>query len=131
MMVAAAKPSLAEPLGDSDRLAIRAVIEGQIAAFRADDAALAFSFAAPSIQDRFGDAGRFIAMVRQGYQPVYRPRTVEFADLLEVRGKPAQRVVVVGPDNAVFNAYYMMEQQPDQSWRISGCLLKPAGDRAI
>ncbi|MGI9500104.1 MAG: DUF4864 domain-containing protein, partial [Geminicoccaceae bacterium] len=62
---------------------------------------------------------------------VYRPRQIEFTDLLDVRGKPAQRLVVIGPDNDVFSAYYLMEQQPDGSWRISGCILRPLGDRSI
>ncbi len=122
---------VADDLSDSDRTAIRDVIQGQIAAFQADDAALAFSFAAPFIQDRFGDAGRFVAMVKRDYMPVYRPRQVEFSEIFDVEGKPAQRVVVVGPDNEVFGAYYMMERQPDGSWRISGCILRPIGDRAI
>lgn len=118
-------------LSDHDRNAIRTVIEGQIAAFQADDAGLAFSFAAPAVQAQFGDASRFVAMVKHGYMPVYRPREVAFSDLLDVRGKPAQRVVVVGPDNDVFSAYYMMERQPDGSWRIGGCILRPIGDRSI
>ena len=118
-------------LSDGDREAIRDVIQGQISAFRADDARLAFSFAAPSIQDQFGDASRFVAMVKRGYMPVYRPRQVEFSELLDVRGKLAQRVVVVGPDNGVFSAFYMMEPQPDGSWRIGGCILRPIGERAI
>lgn len=118
-------------LSNDDRAAIRQTIEGQIAAFKADDADLAFSFAAPMIQDRFGDASRFVAMVKRGYMPVYRPRQVEFSDLLDVRGKPTQRLVVVGPDNGVFSAYYMMERQTDGSWRISACILRPIGDRSI
>ncbi len=118
-------------LSNDDRSAIRQTIESQIAAFKADDADLAFSFATPMIQDRFGDASRFVAMVKRGYMPVYRPRQVEFSDLLEIRGKPTQRLVVVGPDNDVFSAYYMMEQQADGSWRISACILRPIGDRSI
>lgn len=118
-------------LSEDDRASIRQVIEGQMAAFQTDDAPLAFSFAAPSLQEQFGDASRFIAMVKRGYFPVYRPREVEFSDLLDIRGKPTQRVVVIGPDNEVFGAYYMMEQQPDGSWRISGCALQPIRDRAI
>jgi hypothetical protein len=118
-------------LSNADRSAIRQTIESQIAAFRADDADLAFSFAAPMIQDRFGDASRFVAMVQRGYMPVYRPRQFEFSDLLDIRGKPTQRLVVVGPDDDVFSAYYMMEQQADGSWRIGACILRPIGDRSI
>ncbi|MGI9506117.1 MAG: DUF4864 domain-containing protein [Geminicoccaceae bacterium] len=120
-----------DELSDADRTAIRQAITSQMEAFKANDADRAFSFATPSIQDRFGDASRFVAMVKRGYMPVYRPRQVEFTNLLEVRGKPTQRLVVVGPENDVFSAYYMMEQQIDGSWRISGCILKPIGDRSI
>lgn len=120
-----------DQLSDADRAAIRQTIKGQIEAFKADDADLAFSFATPMIQDRFGDASRFVAMVKRGYRPVYRPRQIEFTDLLDVRGKPTQRLVVVGPDNDVFSAYYLMEQQVDGSWRISGCVLRPLRDRSI
>ena len=70
-------------------------------------------------------------MVRQGYRPVYRPREFEFADLLDVLGRPAQRLTVVGPDHGVFNAYYIMQRQADGSWRINGCILKPIGDQSI
>ena len=120
-----------DELSDADRAAIRQTIESQIAAFQADDADLAFSFATPMIQNQFGDSSRFVAMVKRGYMPVYRPRQVEFSDLLDVRGKPTQRIVVTSPDNEVFSAYYLMEQQPDGSWRISGVFLRPIGDRAI
>lgn len=121
----------ADELSDADRTAIRQTIASQMEAFKANDVDRAFSFATPSIQDRFGDASRFVAMVKRGYLPVYRPRQVEFTDLLEVRGKPTQRLVVIGPDNDVFSAYYMMEQQDDASWRISGVILRPIGDRSI
>ncbi len=120
-----------DQLSDVDRAAIRQTIKGQIEAFKADDADLAFSFATPMIQNRFGDASRFVAMVKRGYRPVYRPRQIEFSELLDVRGKPTQRLVVIGPDNDVFSAYYLMERQLDGSWRISGCVLRPLRDRSI
>lgn len=129
--ISAAWADAVDQLSDADRAAIRQTIKGQIEAFKADDADLAFSFATPMIQDRFGDASRFVAMVKRGYRPVYRPRQIEFSDLLDVRGKPTQRLVVIGPDNDVFSAYYLMEQQVDGSWRISGCVLRPIGDRSI
>ena len=129
--VSAASADAIDQLSDADRSAIRQTIQGQIEAFKADDADRAFSFATPMIQSRFGDSSRFVAMVKRGYMPVYRPRQVEFTDLLDVRGKPTQRIVVIGPDNDVFSAYYMMERQDDESWRISGVILRPIADRSI
>jgi hypothetical protein len=118
-------------VSEADRQAIRAVISGQIEAFREDDAATAFGFASPGIQSQFSDPGNFIAMVKKAYLPVYRPRQVEFAEIIHVHGALAQQVVVVGPESDVFSAYYLMERQPDGEWRINGCLLEPIADRAI
>jgi hypothetical protein len=115
--------------GSGDAAAIRAVIEAQIAAFRADDGAAAFAFASPEIQSLFGDAERFMAMVRDGYQPVYRPRSVEFRDLILEQGRPTQRVLVVGPDGVPVVARYFMQRQPDGSWRIDGCVLERRPER--
>ncbi len=122
-------PALAQELGAGDREAIRAVIERQIAAFRRDDAAAAFSFASPAIRERFQTPARFMEMVREGYRPVYRPRSVEFQEIHLLQGEPVQQVLVLDPEGAPVIALYFMERQPDGSWRINGCqLLRPRGD---
>jgi hypothetical protein len=115
----------------ADLAAIRSVIEAQLAAFQADDGATAFGFASPAIQAMFGDPATFLAMVRAGYLPVYRPREVRFQPLILHRGEPVQPVLLVGPDLEVVTAYYAMQQQPDGSWRINGCVLGPAADEAL
>jgi hypothetical protein len=38
-------------------------------------------------------------------------------------GRPAQKMLVVGPDGKTYEALYSMEKQPDGTWRISGCTL--------
>ena len=65
-----------QAISPADQAAIRSVIAAQIEAFRRDDSAAAFSFASPTIQRIFGTPDQFMAMVRSGYQPVYRPREV-------------------------------------------------------
>jgi hypothetical protein len=107
---------------------IRQIIQDQIAAFRADDGERAFSFASPDIRAMFRDPQTFLGMVRGGYQPVYRPREVEFRGLTFEDGHWAQRVLLVGPDGVPVVARYLMEQQPDGSWRIDGCILEEASD---
>jgi DNA-binding transcriptional LysR family regulator len=123
-----ATPSLAQdvapyPVDATDRLDIREVIARQLEAFRRDDGDAAFAFASPGIQAIFRDPETFMAMVRAGYGPVYRPHEVEFRDIVGYRGQPTQRVLLVGPDNVPVVAYYLMERQPDGSWRIDGCIL--------
>jgi hypothetical protein len=69
-----------------------------------------------------------MAMVRGGYQPVYRPQSVEFLDARIVDGKTGQAVRFVGPDGQAVIAIYTMEQQPDGSWRIAAVQLIRTGE---
>ena len=115
----------------ADALAIRQVIESQLAAFQRDDGEAAFSFASPGIQTRFHDPDTFMEMVRTGYLPVYRPKAVEFRDLVTHEGVLVQEVMVVGPDGQPVMALYFMELQPDGSWRIDGCTLVKANDPSV
>jgi hypothetical protein len=112
----------------ADRAAIRVTIERQIEAFRRDDGALAFSFASPGIQQIFRDPETFMAMVRGGYMPVYRPREFVFRDVVRIESALVQIVAVTGPDGRRVLALYPMEQQPDGSWRIAGCHLVEPND---
>ena len=76
------------------------------------------------IQGMFGSAEIFMDMVRQGYQPVYRPRAFDFREIVELHGQPAQTVDVIGPDGKPVIAVYPMRQLPDGTWRIDGCFLQ-------
>jgi hypothetical protein len=115
---------------DADRGAIVTVISRQIDAFRRDDGSAAFGFASPSIQSMFGTPENFMQMVRRSYRPVYRPRDVRFEELLEHDGQLLQRVVLVGPEAEVVVALYEMQRQPSGEWRINGCFLLQAPERA-
>src|ERR1700740_393431 len=79
-------------LNDGDRAAIRDVIGKQVEAFRRDDGDAAFGLASPGIQHMFGTSETFMDMVRQGYQPVYRPRAFDFAEIVELNGPPRRKV---------------------------------------
>ena len=114
-------PARAE-VADADRAAIQTVIETQIDAFRRDDDAAAFALASPMIQGMFESQDRFMAMVRNLYPPVYRPRLVEFGEIIEVAGGVLQKVELIGPDGAPVLALYTMIRGPD-GWRINGVAL--------
>ncbi len=127
-----ALPAVAQTMpsdvGEADKQAIRMVIEEQLGAFQRDDAQAAFAQASPNIQAIFQTPDRFMAMVRGGYPPVYRPRQVEFRDIVDIDGTPTQRVFIIGPDGAPVMAFYPMERQADGAWKIGGCTLIPAAD---
>jgi hypothetical protein len=107
----------------ADRAAIRAVVEQQLAAFQRDDGSAAFSLASPTIQRQFRSSDNFMRMVRTGYQPVYRPREVQFGTIATVNGDIVQRVELIGPDGKPALALYVMQRQSDGSWKINGCFL--------
>jgi hypothetical protein len=79
----------------ADRVAIRAVIERQLEAFRQEDAAAAFALASPEIQVKYGRPENFMTMVKTFYEPVYRPRRMGgFTDLHVIDGQPTQPVLM-------------------------------------
>ena len=118
-------------LAPAERNAIRAVVQAQLDAFQRDDGAAAFGYASPSIRAMFRSPERFMAMVREGYAPVYRPRRVEFRDVVQWRGRITQRVRLVGPDGVPVIANYLMQRQDDGSWRIDGCILEEIADLSV
>ncbi|MDQ2735792.1 MAG: DUF4864 domain-containing protein [Pseudomonadota bacterium] len=119
----------AEPVPAVDAKAIRAVVEAQLAAFAADDARGAFSYAAPSIREMFGTPDRFMAMVRAGYPVVYRAASVSFLNPLSSQGQLFQGVELTDADGSLWLATYRLERQPDHSWRISGCDVQPSSGK--
>lgn len=116
-------------LTDADAHAIRGVVEAQLAAFRADDADLAFSYASPSIREKFGVAGHFLAMVRGAYPVVYRPESVGFLLAQAIDDEVIQRVRLTDRSGTAWLAIYRMQRQRDRSWRIDGCIVVRDDDR--
>jgi hypothetical protein len=117
--------TMAADVGEADASAMRSIIQSQMDAFGRDDGAAAYAFAAPGIKAIFPSEGQFMDMVRQQYQPVYRPQSVTFGDVAAGPSGPMQKVFLVGPDGKSYVAVYTFQRQPDGSWRISGCYLVP------
>ena len=118
-----ASPILAE---DDPQPQIQTVIENQIAAFKVDNFAVAFSYASPSIQSMFGTAENFGVMVQRGYPMVWRPAEVQFLDLRKMSGDFWQQVLIRDQAGVRHMVLYRMQKGPD-GWRINGVQLgKPA-----
>jgi hypothetical protein len=110
--------------------AAQSVIRLQVEALGRDDAAAAYSYAAPAIQDIFPQADIFMSMVRQSYAPVYRHKSFEFGEARVSGGTIAQRVHIIDADGVPWEALYTLEQQPDGSLKITGCSLLKVGQAA-
>lgn len=110
-----------------DDLAIRETIEKQVRAFSVEDGPIAFGFAAPDLQAQFETPDYFMAMIRAHYRPIYFAQKLEFSvparplrDDAEMR---LQSVFLVDDRGASHKARYLMQKQPDGSWKIAGCHL--------
>ncbi|MDE3122628.1 MAG: DUF4864 domain-containing protein [Paracoccaceae bacterium] len=104
---------------------IRAVIDDQIAALKADDFSKAFTYASPMIQHLFGNAANFGEMVQRGYPMVWRPATVRYLGVHDEAGGPHQRVMVTDAQGRLWVLDYRMVQV-DGAWRIDGVQILPA-----
>jgi Domain of unknown function (DUF4864) len=115
----------ATTLSAQDEKAALAVVQAQLAAFAADDATKAFSYASPQIQKAFGTPKNFLAMVRQQYPVVYRPAATAFFKPETHGGGVLLRVQMTDANAAQWLAVYSLQKptQKSQPWRIAGCMV--------
>lgn len=109
---------------------VQSVIDGQIAAFRSGDHDTAFSYAAPSIKQIFGDTDSFIGMVKSGYGAIYGARNWSYGRGESKGDVLVQEVLITGPKGRDWVALYTLRKQPDGSWRIAAVQMKQAAVRS-
>lgn len=126
-LIAAILFALASPARADDAGAARDVIRAQEQAFGRDDAAGAYSYAAPAIRRIFPQADIFMSMVQSQYAPVYRHKSFEFGAAQSDGDRIAQRVHIVDANGEAWEALYTLERQADGSLKITGCSLLKAG----
>jgi len=124
-------PGPEHSVGAAEIAAFRQIIDRQIEAFRRDDAEAAYGFASPGIRALFPTPEAFMAMVRQGYRPVYRAERYSFEAVSVIDGRIVQPVRIAGGADAPVLAMYIMERQPDGAWKIGGCLLLKDASQGI
>jgi hypothetical protein len=131
LLLAAVLIGISAPARAADDVAAaQGIIRSQVEALGRDDAATAYSYAAPAIQEIFPQADFFMAMVRGSYAPVYRHKSFEFGEARVADGRIAQRVHIVDAEGIPWEALYTLERQPDGSLKITGCSLLKAGQAA-
>ena len=128
-LTATAAPALAE--SPMLRTMTHETIASQIEAFRSQDSERAYSFAAPGVKRYFRSPGAFMAMVQQGYKPVYAPQSYTFGRFGEREGSVIQEVLITGPEGKEWAALYTLEQQDDGSVLITSVRLVRSEAKAI
>ena len=124
-------PVHANGLSSQNEKAVQTVVQNQLAAFAADDANKAFSYAAPELRKSIGSATAFMAMVKSSYPVVYRPASVVFLKPEKSGDDIVQRVQMMDASGASWLALYSLQRQKDKSWRISGCVLVDNKNRSV
>jgi len=116
------------PARADDIAAAQGIISAQEQAFGRDDAAAAYSYAAPAIKERFPGADIFMSMVRNAYTPVYRHKSFAFGESKVEGDWIAQRVHIIDANGEMWEALYTLERQRDGTLKITGCTLLKAGE---
>jgi hypothetical protein len=123
-MAGEAKPSTPEM-----KEKLQAVIRGQLAAFRKDDFAGAYKFAAAAIRDQF-PLPAFEAMVKSSYPAIAKSTDAVFGLMLDDGEKAVVNVRVVGPKEDSVSYQYLLEKDGDE-WRIGGVFVLKDERKAI
>ena len=109
---------------------MRSGVTQQLDAFKRDDSAAAYSFAAPNIRQIFPSATDFMTMVKTGYPVVYRSTNVTFGDMKAEAAGFRQEVFLTDPSGQSFIASYTLERQADGSLKITSCSIRKGNDLA-
>jgi hypothetical protein len=97
-----------------------------LTAFSQDDAAKAFSYAAPNIRHLVGTAENFLEMVRTQYEIVYRPSSTIFMQPNGRAGEAVLKVQMTDEDGDAWIATYTLQKQKNKTWKITGCAVSEA-----
>ncbi len=121
--------ALADEVANNDA---QLTIQNQIQAFRAGDDAKAYSYAAPNISTFFPTVDSFMAMVKNGYSPVWQPQHFQFGKSKEVGADQVlQEVEIIAKDGTSWKALYTLIKLPDGSWKINGVQLLKADGASV
>lgn len=101
-------------------LAIKAVIEKQLSAFRRNKGAQAFAVAAPTIRKTFKNSRNFMNMVRTSFPAVYFSKRAVFPKMSDIKGKQyLQSVILEDRNGNLVSANYLMVKISGR-WKIAG-----------
>ena len=97
----------ADAAAAAEQISAQGVIRAQEQAFGRDDAASAYSYAAPALHEIFPSPEVFMTMVQRGYGPVYRHKSFEFGEGRVADGKIAQAVRIIDAENRLCHRFVM------------------------
>ena len=114
-----ARPTEPTPSTEAMKKELAKVIEGQLAAFRAEDYPRAYTFAAAGIKEMVNPS-EFEQMVKTAYPAIAHSASAEYGLTLDSGEEAVVNVRVVGAaDGQVVDYLYTLGKE-DGSWKITG-----------
>jgi hypothetical protein len=110
-------------LTEADARQVQAVVMTQLKAFAADDAVGAIAVATPDVRKMVGDPERFLDLVRGNYPMVYHPAGVAFLAPAIDKDQVLQVVSLRDDEDKTWLVLFSLQRQPDNTWRIGGCIV--------
>ena len=106
-------------ISENDKIVIRQLVEKQIQAFQENDEDTAFALTSPTIQKRFQPKD-FVAKIAAKYNPIIEPRSIMFRGFTLIEDFPALVYTIMDREGELNQGIFVMQHQPDYSWRIHG-----------
>ena len=117
-------------ISESDKVAIRQLIEKQLQAFQQQDEATAFSLTSPTIQKKFARQD-FIKAIAEQYSSMTQPRSIMFRGFTLINDFPALVSTVMDREGSLSQGIFIVQHQRDYSWRIHGYELVSMDEKII
>ncbi len=117
-------------ISENDKIAIRQLIEKQLQAFRQKDEVTAFALTSPTIQKEYPQ-NDFIAVIESKYDAIVQPRSIMFQGFTLVNSYPALVSMIMNREGELTQGVFIVQHQPDYSWRIHGYELLPVDEKII
>lgn len=117
-------------ISESDKATIRQLIEKQLQAFEQNDTETAFSLISPIVQQKLS-CQDFMTILNEKYDCLVKPRSIMFRGFTLVDNYPALVSTIMDRQGNLAQGIFVMQHQPDYSWRIHGYKLIPLSEKII
>ena len=117
-------------ISESDKSLIRQLVKKQLRAFQEEDCETALSLASPKIQNRYTPQD-FVRALGNRYSALLKPRSIIFQGFTLVENFPALTSLVMDEAGNLAKAIFVVQHQPDFSWRVHGYELTVVNEKIV
>lgn len=117
-------------ISESNKAMIRQLIEKQLQAFWQNDTETAFSLTSPIMQKKLTQQD-FMAVLNDKYDCLLEPCSIIFRGFTSVSNYPALVSTIMDRKGNLAQGIFVVQHQPDYSWRVHGYELIPLSEKIV